>query len=681
MGKVGGMIKPNETTTEWRGCYDGSWKGIITDESFQHPAKFAPGLIKRILAHGIECGYWKKGDTLGDPFGGIAGGGIMAGFAGLNWVGCELEKDFVIMGTKNLLLHYGKAWCCCGDDGDSRLLAMREIVSQKCWRGQPDSTAKNRTFLWEGMPQHIPQQGKEMDPCTAPQVDGAGTVESRPEMAKENSGENYSGGKKRKPSDEPQRELARRREHPAGRLCGDSGEREAKVETQAHDGAASGEEVEVAAGVCPSQRREQIEQCPQQPRITHNIEPHEIASSQGRCPTCGKQKVIVKLIQGDSRRFAEIVAGVVTSPPYAETLSHGGGPVTHEDKRHGKSFFGIKEGYGSTPGQIGTLPTGDVDAVVSSPPYAASNMKPTGLGTGKASRGQGESAGRNKGDYHHPESPGQIGNLKEGDVAAVVTSPPYGECRNDGGGIAATGETSTNKLGRSSLAGVISSPPYANQSIEKSSSSIDIHKNWETYRASGGGASLEAYAATQAKRSQGYGKSDGQIAALPAGTLDGVATSPPFMDCNLTVDRKFMAQVERDKRNGSRLQPDIGSYGESKGQIGNDKSETYWSAMKLVYASCFRAIKPGAVLCVVVKDFVKNKARVPLCDQTLQLLVSLGFEPVERIHAMLVKETTCEGLFAPVTKKTSRKSFFRRLAEKNGSPAIDWEEVLIVRKP
>jgi macrodomain Ter protein organizer (MatP/YcbG family) len=32
------------------------------------------------------------------------------------------------------------------------------------------------------------------------------------------------------------------------------------------------------------------------------------------------------------------------------------------------------------------------------------------------------------------------------------------------------------------------------------------------------------------------------------------------------------------------------------------------------------------------------------------------------------------------TKRTERKSFFRRLAEKNGSPAIDWEEVVWARK-
>jgi hypothetical protein len=52
-----------------------------------------------------------------------------------------------------------------------------------------------------------------------------------------------------------------------------------------------------------------------------------------------------------------------------------------------------------------------------------------------------------------------------------------------------------------------------------------------------------------------------------------------------------------------------------------------------------------------------------------------------RAHALLTKEETEQDLFhGETTKKTERKSFFRRLAEKKGSPRIDWEEVLWCRK-
>lgn len=36
---------------DWTGCYRDGWKGIITEASFAHPAKFSRGLIRRIYEH------------------------------------------------------------------------------------------------------------------------------------------------------------------------------------------------------------------------------------------------------------------------------------------------------------------------------------------------------------------------------------------------------------------------------------------------------------------------------------------------------------------------------------------------------------------------------------------------------------------------------------------------------
>ena len=59
-----------------------------------------------------------------------------------------------------------------------------------------------------------------------------------------------------------------------------------------------------------------------------------------------------------------------------------------------------------------------------------------------------------------------------------------------------------------------------------------------------------------------------------------------------------------------------------------------------------------------------------------------GFTLVEEIHASLVEHHgTQEGLFSgPQAVTTEKKSFFRRLAEKKGSPRIDHETVLIVER-
>lgn len=383
---------------DWHGLYSGTWKGVITEESFTHPAKFAPELARKMFRHGLERGFWKAGDLAGDPFGGIGGGGIWATWAGLRWIGVELEPRFVAMARDNFRLHE-RGWrqMCCEPpkivQGDSRLFA--ELVG--------GSIAGAVTS---------PPYGDQMD----------------------------AGG-----PDTP---------HPDGA-------------TRAMHG-----------------RKDRYGSTPGQ---------------------------ISKL------------SGIVTSPPYSETLSHGSGPVTERDLQGGKSLIGIKAGYGSTPGQIGKL-----SVVVTSTPYADRSTEPHELGKGKATRSTGDAAGRNKGDYFYGEATGQIGYLR-----------------------------------------------------------------------------------------------------------DSVKS----------------------------------------------ESETYWQAMAQVYASVFAALKPGGVMACVVKDYVKNKARVPLCDTTLELLISTGFEPIERCRAWLTKETREAGLHEEIVTTKSRKSFFRRLAEKKGSPAIDWEEVLWIRKP
>src|SRR6516162_2332717 len=113
---------------EWPGCFDDRWKSLIVDEAHAHPAKFARGLLTRVVTFGLEQGYWRKGDTVLDPFGGVACGGIVCASHGLRWLGCELEPRFVALGRQNIELHR-RTWEAFGDpaplllQGDSRRLS------------------------------------------------------------------------------------------------------------------------------------------------------------------------------------------------------------------------------------------------------------------------------------------------------------------------------------------------------------------------------------------------------------------------------------------------------------------------------------------------------------------------------------------------------------------------------
>ncbi len=91
------------------------------------------------------------------------------------------------------------------------------------------------------------------------------------------------------------------------------------------------------------------------------------------------------ILQGDSRRLCELVgtaAGIVSSPPYcgdsgkADKTGHERAERRAEEKglRQGLGCFKTSEAYGSEPGQLGAMPPGNFAAVLSSPPYAETDI-------------------------------------------------------------------------------------------------------------------------------------------------------------------------------------------------------------------------------------------------------------------------------------------------------------------
>lgn len=276
-------------------------------------------------------------------------------------------------------------------------------------------------------------------------------------------------------------------------------------------------------------------------------------------------------------------------------------------------------------------------AVVSSPPFVDNDTRPTALGIGKGTR-SGDSAERNKGDYHYGKSEGQLGVMPAGNVDAVVSSPPFSPSGNQIPNVSGHGNN----------------PP------------VRSRQNAEP------------------DRPDNYGTTEGQLGNLKAGELaDALVTSPPY---------------EGIRQDGGRIAKEgVGGFGaytdepadawhtqRDQNNLGNLKTgSTFWEAARDIVLECFLILRPGGISAWVCKDFVRAKARVPFCDDWCKLLESQGFIVFKRVHASLVKEDRHPGLFegGDIVKTTERKSFFRRLAEKKGSPRIDFEEVIFAYKP
>ena len=143
-----------------------------------------------------------------------------------------------------------------------------------------------------------------------------------------------------------------------------------------------------------------------------------------------------QIIQGDSRKLSEVIAGadcLIASPPFTGIVAtQDPNFLTPGEQGKVNPSKSNRPNYGQTPGQLGSMKQGDIDCVVGSQPY----IKGLGHG-GKPTRGEGRTDDTNLDAIQdgYGQSPGQLGSMKPDSVDAVVSSPPYAE-QQEGGGIA-----------------------------------------------------------------------------------------------------------------------------------------------------------------------------------------------------------------------------------------------------
>jgi hypothetical protein len=264
---------------------------------------------------------------------------------------------------------------------------------------------------------------------------------------------------------------------------------------------------------------------------------------------------------------------------------------------------------------------GGADCVVSSPPYSerhAYSDEARNEARAEKLKASGAGIGGTRG-LHKPsgEHPDNLAQLRPGSVDAVLSSPPYADHAKVPGGDS-DARSGVNNLGN-----------------------------------------------------------------LRPGSVDSVVSSPPYAETFTNKDNKPSGcKVEPEKMGRSLKQMNANGYGITPGNLGSDTGETFWHAAREIVQQCHAILKPGGIAAWVTKDFVRAKKRVPFSADWLNLCEACGFELVEWVHASLVKDLGKHSdLYGDVHHKTvERKSFFRRLAEKKGSPRIDHEDVIFVRK-
>ena len=280
---------------------------------------------------------------------------------------------------------------------------------------------------------------------------------------------------------------------------------------------------------------------------------------------------------------------------------------------------------------------GSVDSIISSPPYAET-LKGDGTQneTAAESRAKRVTAGGSLGQSQRTQgygSKGNLGNLKPGTIDAVVSSPPFSDDQ-----------------------------PCASQTR--------AIKDYHAFTRGNG-----------TKRDKQM-QTPGNLGNLKPGEVEAIISSPPFEKQLHQTKGGMLAPHQRKEygRNESAASVQAREYGKSEGQLGNDKGETFWQAARQIVSECHKILKPGGHAIWVVKAFVRKGKIVDFPGDWRRLCEAQGFRTVCEHHAMLIKETRHNGLFEEIIETKERKSFFRRLAEKKGSPKIDWEVVLCTDK-
>lgn len=348
-----------------------------------------------------------------------------------------------------------------------------------------------------------------------------------------------------------------------------------------------------------------------------------------------------KIIQGDSRQLSKLLADVqvaIASPPYGGNeksdynLSEDGKTRRRDlkrDNQQGHGCFRGSETYGQSEGQLGMMPATEqgFDIALISPPYADQQV-----GTG----GDGRKGWRGYTDH---------GGGTSADPSQLSAMP----ATQDGFDLA------------------LASPPFAG------SQQVDNREQPSS-----------AMSSTWRKR-QGEitpGTSDGQLAEMKDDGFNIALSSPPYGETGTDFSDNGIDQSRLKRKCGPLAQLRQNDYGETDGQIGTGAND-FWAAAKQIVLETFKALLPGAHAVWVVKSYVKDSRIVDFPDQWRQLCESVGFKTLHEHRAWVVEKSgeqmTIDGRVESI--EVHRKSFFRLLQERKGSPEINWETVWCMVKP
>lgn len=148
-----------------------------------------------------------------------------------------------------------------------------------------------------------------------------------------------------------------------------------------------------------------------------------------------------------------------------------------------------------------------------------------------------------------------------------------------------------------------------------------------------------------------------------------IILSPPY-EAALNASKHVGGISSRDPQLAK-----TGLYSKSKSNIGNMVGRTYLGEMLKVYRECYRVLKPGKFMIVVVKDIQRNWKTVTLGADTIKLCQLAGFD----CHDIIINKMYFPSFWMLSLAKNSQREDVK--GTKKFHALKSHEYVLVFRKP
>jgi 16S rRNA G966 N2-methylase RsmD len=382
------------------------------------------------------------------------------------------------------------------------------------------------------------------------------------------------------------------------------------------------------------------------------------------------------ILQGDARNLTAVLTKgqvydkIISSPPYADQNARDRKPDTTRNVR-GRGNIGA-------PYQA--------DAVITSPPYADTKKQPAKIDLEKQFCNMETNTRPDTQNRHTPgrqraiesmvsgysEEKNNIGNLPYGNVDTVVTSPPFANSNTEAGGekgkrgvdprtrvkkdyVDVSKENIGNLPYGKKFDKIILSPPYENA----------VHPTRQTKDSAIEKLREKGFSEDWIRQhhTQPHGQSTGSGGA---GYVDEIISSPPYEEAQKgggLAAKGSYPNLLHDNEISDRAYSDQ-THNFTAGNIGSLKTDNYLQAMLKVYAECFKVLKPGGVMVLITKNFVRSKQIVRLDLDTIELCEKAGFTFLERWYRHLTSF-----------------SFWVVLQYRKTGVRVEYEDILVFRKP